>query len=242
MAKRRPSMILWDKKGNRYPVSFMTARERKAKLRRHTHELGYLTLAWNQLHDNLSAIFSALLRTRYADAGQVLWHALDNDFAQRKMLRAIVSLEAKNPNPELIPASWGKREPRPLPKKQCDEVLWILDQIDNKLRHKRNNAIHAPLILARVMTDSGPKLTIEAHLNPFNPRAKPLRGLDLIQEFRRYGDHAEMLARYAGQIRRALYAWTAPWPDRPAWPRAHKTTPKTRRVSGRPSQHPPGSS
>jgi|HubBroStandDraft_4_1064222.scaffolds.fasta_scaffold174614_2 hypothetical protein len=227
MAKRRISMILI-KDGKRYPVSHMTARERKAILRKHTNELGYLALAWNQLHHNLSAIFAIMLHALDFRAAQAIWHATDNDFTQRKMLRALVSLEAARPIAQL-PVSPIRRF---LTKEQCGEVLWILNQIDEDLRHKRNNAIHAPLMLVRGIKDDAVWTGVEAHYNPHNPRARPLRGKDIVAEFKGYGEQAERLAGYASAIYRVMRTLTAPWPDRPRKPQARKKKRTNRRVSG----------
>jgi hypothetical protein len=232
MAKRNLLFALIGKDGTRYPIEPFTARRKKAAFRKHTHELGYLALAWNQLHHNLSLIFGFLLKSQDRYAAQAIWHSLESDFTQRKMLRALLTLDTQLPFPQRMP----------LPKTQREEILWILNQIDNDLRHKRNNAIHAPLTLARMVENGKVKPLVEAHLNPQNPRAHPLRGRDLLQEFRSYADHAEMLATYSSAIRRALTVEKVPWPDRPRSPQAHKKKQKSRRVSGQPRQRPPGSS
>jgi hypothetical protein len=232
MAKRNLLLVLIGKDGTRYPIEPFTARRKKAAFRKHTHELGYLALAWNQLHHNLSLIFAFLLKSKDQSAAQAIWHSLESDILQRKMLRALLTLDTQLPSPQRIP----------LPKIQREEILWILNQIDSDLRHKRNNAIHAPLGLARMVEDGKVRIRVEAHLNPQNPRSRPLRGKDLLAEFRTYADQAERLATYATAIRRALTVEKVPWPDRPRQPQARKKKQKSRRVSGQPRQRPPGSS
>jgi hypothetical protein len=70
------------------------------------------------------------------------------------------------------------------------EILWILDQIDKSLRHQRNNALHAPLTVLTGVFDGALRNWAEANWNALNPRAKPLRGKDLIQEFQDYTEQS----------------------------------------------------
>jgi hypothetical protein len=187
----------------------------------YVHELGYLAVCWNQLHHHLSGIFSLLLQSSDGYAGQTIWHSLDSDFAQRKMLRALLELDDKIPS---------FQRHRRLPKNQQEDILWILNQIDNPFRYKRNNAIHAPLMVVRNIAGGKTTITVEAHFNPHNPRARPLRGKDIKQEYREYAAFAEMLSGYAYKIFVALSTSTTPWPNRPPLPEAHKKKQKAHRA------------
>jgi hypothetical protein len=221
MAKRRIIGAIIDAEGKRYPIQLFTARQKKAALRKYTHELGYLAVAWNQLHHNLSAIFAVLLKSQDKFAAQAIWHSSDSDFAQRKMLRALLELDGKILHQLRMP----------LPKKRRDEILWLLNQIDESLRHKRNNALHAPLMMVRGVAGGTVQTRFEAHLNPQNPRARPLRGKNLQEEYRSYAQTAETLSDYANRIWFALTNASVPWPDRPRPPQARKKTQKRRPVS-----------
>ena len=203
------------------PPKQFTAKYTKSVLRPYTHELGYLAVCWNQIHHNLSSIFSVLLKSRDGYAGQTIWHAVDSDFTQRKMLRALLELDDKMPT--------GERYLR-LPKDHQEDILWILNQIDESFRHKRNNAIHAPLMIVRHLVDDGFKITVQAHFNPHNPRARPLRDKDIKKEYREYAEFAEMLSGYSHRIWVALVTSTSPWPDRPPLPQAHKKRQRTRQA------------
>jgi hypothetical protein len=219
MPKRRPIGMIVTADGKEYPMKAVTAREAKAILRPYSVELGHLATAWNQLHYNLSSLFTLLLKPHNSAAAGAIWHATDSDFTQRKMLRAIVEVDK----------TMLVTQPR-LSALQAQEILWILDQIDDKLRHKRNNALHAPLIILRGVFDDAVQTWVEAHFDPQNPRAKPLRGKDLIEEFHDYTAHAEVLFGYAARIWMALnHADAHPWPERPSLPQAHKKKKSARR-------------
>jgi hypothetical protein len=161
--------------GKEYHGKMLTPAATKALLRPYITELGYLAAAWNQLQHNLSSLFTLLVASGKDPIGQAVWHAAESDFVQRKMLRAFVEIDQT-----LLPAQ------RALLELQAREILWILDQIDRNLRHKRNNAIHAPLMTITGVWDGAVRHRVEAHFNPHNPRAKPLRGKNLKDEFKDY--------------------------------------------------------
>src|SRR5436190_13627020 len=116
------------------------------------------------VHSNIEVTKQRFLASNLACHGE--------RFHSRKMLRAIVETDKR-----LLPL----RRHRVLSAAQAEEVLWVLDQIDKKLRHQRNNALHAPLIIVTGVFDGAVRSWVEAHFNSLNPRAKPLRGKDLIQ-------------------------------------------------------------
>jgi hypothetical protein len=220
MTKRLPVGIIRTPEGKEYPVKFFSDSQVKREFRPYSNELGYMVVAWNQLHHNLSTLFNFLVKSEDEFVANALWFSTDNDFTQRKMLRAVIELDT-----QVLPQH---RKPLdPVPRR---EILWILDQIDNKLRHKRNNAIHAPLMLVRGVYDDAVRSWVEAFLSPQNPRASALRGKDLIEEFRDCTELAQVLARYASRIWHVLTTVPQqPWPDRPPLPEAHKKKKKIRR-------------
>ena len=190
-------------------------------MRPYLAELGRLANAWNHLHHNLSSLFSLILRCPNAYVGQALWHSLESDVLQRKMLRSLITADDLP-----LPAAISHHQYKPLLTKfQAHEILYVLNEIDNNLRHKRNNAIHAPLILMSGINNKGVRSWAEAHFNTQNPRAKPLLGKDLIDEFRRYSEDLERLSTYANEMWLALNPFYSPrhsWPERPPSPQAHK--------------------
>jgi hypothetical protein len=217
-------IIAVDTIGVNYPVQEMGPRTVRAALRPYALELGYLVAAWNTLHHNLSALFALILQPKNNETAQAIWRSTENDFAQRKMLRAAIDIDQNI-----------SKSKHALSSVQAQEILWLLNQIDETLRHKRNNAIHAPLMIFKGFYDGGRKTWVEAHFNDQNPRAKPLRDKDLIGEFRGYTDHTETLSRYATAIWYAIAApGKHPWPERPLLPQAHKT-----KASGRPGRRTP---
>jgi hypothetical protein len=207
--------------GREYPFKLLTPSAAKKVLRPYSQEIGYLAIAWNELHHNLSSLFSLLLRAGHEDYAQAIWHSTESDFSQRKMLRALISSDQNS-----LPLS------RKLTSLQAKEILWILDEIERSLRHKRNNALHAPLMVMTGLADGAVRNWVEAHFNSLNPRAFPLRSKDLIDEFRDYTAHAQMLSRYATKIWNALsfagQQQPPPWPRRPESPLAHKKKSKPR--------------
>jgi hypothetical protein len=227
MPKRRPIGLVTTPEGKQYPVKILSARATKAAFRPYAVELGQLAIAWNQLHHNLALLFKLLLRAESDVAAGAIWYATDNDFTQRKMLRAIVETDQNSPPAmqKILPA-------------HREEILWILDQTDSSLRHKRNNALHAPLMLLRGVYDDAVRSWVEAHFNPQNPRARPLRGKDLIEEFRDYTALADVLGSYANVIWHTItFSAVHPLPERPLLPEAHKKKQTTHRGKRRPPPH-----
>jgi hypothetical protein len=215
MPKRTPVTTLRDADGREYPFKLLTASTAKAAMRPYAAEVGLLANAWNHLHHNLSLLFALLLRAPNPYAGQALWHSLESDVLQRKILRALIEADEFPVPPEYK---------QPLTPTQAKEILYVLNEIDRPLRGKRNNAIHAPLVLFSGIHRNAARTWAEAHFDSQNPRARPLRGLDLIEEFRDYTAELERLSKYIGEMWSALnplYAARHPWPQRPLVPRAH---------------------
>jgi len=206
------------KDGKEYILDPFTSKKVKAVWRPYSTELGYLAIAWNELHYTLMSLFAMLSwRPKNEASAKAVWYAVDSDFSQRKMLRAVIESHPTVPDGRELPEALAK------------EILWILNQIDESLRHKRNNALHAPLLAMCGVYDGAVRYWAEAHLDPQNPRAKPLRGKDLIQEFRDYTEQADMLGVYAGHIFAFLSHRPVSWPKRPSSPQAHKKKKTTRR-------------
>jgi len=136
--------------------------------------------------------------------GIAIWHCSDNDFIQRKMLRAATLNSAQ------------------LVKGQRDDIVWALDKIEEKLRHDRNNAAHAPLAFHVDIATQKYKPVPDTRLG--SPRARQLQGKDLLNEFRLYYKLAMLLSGYFANIYDAIRNPSdETWPDRPPLPHAHQT-------------------
>jgi hypothetical protein len=158
-----------------------------------------LAVVWNQLHDNLLSIFVEVLTPADDFAAKAIWYSTDSDFQQRKMLRALIELDTQT----LFHHPLLAREPR-LEPFQREAIFWILNQIEKPLRHQRNNALHAPLMLMRGVADGAVVHWVEATLNPQNPRALPLQGKNLVEEFKTYAELTGVLSDYAARIANSL--------------------------------------
>jgi hypothetical protein len=219
--------------GKLYPMKLITFKRAKKALRPYSVELGYLAIAWNQLHINLMALFTLLMGAKREAHAKAVWFSLESDFSQRKLLRSLIDTEGKI----FLPGDGTLSET------QAEDILWLLNQIDNGLRHKRNNAIHAPLMVTQGVYDDAVKIWGELHFDPQNPRAKPLQNKNLIQEYKDYTVVAEALATYAIQIWLALkFPGQTPWPKRPPSPLAHKTKATTRQGRRKQPQNQPKAS
>lgn len=216
MPKKTPIIAFHDATGKIYPFKLLTASTMKTALRPYAAELGLLANAWNSLHRNLSFLFWILLRAPNPYAGHAIWHSADSDIVQRKMLRALIEADDYPVPPEY---------PKKLSSEQMGDLLYILDEIDRSLRHKRNNAIHAPLFIMSGVHHGAVRRWAEADFNPQNPRARPLRGKDLIEEFRNYTAELERLSGYANAMWLALnpeHGGRFSWPKKPPALQAHK--------------------
>jgi hypothetical protein len=181
-------------------------------MRPYAVEIGVLANAWNQLHFNLNCLFVLLLKAQEETFSKAVWYAAESDFVQRKMLRSIIEADQNT-----LPHK------RKLTKLQAGEILWVLDQIEKPLRHQRNNALHAPLMIVTGLQNEQVRSRALAHFDSQNPRAKPLQGKDLINEFRDYTAHSDVLTEYTSGIWHALKDPAhRTWPERPALPQAHK--------------------
>ena len=228
MQKRRSIIYFQDAKGNKYPFKLHSKSSAKAAFRPYAARLGTLAFLWNQLHDNLSHLFQIVAAHAAApNLPYKVWFALDNDFLQRKILRAAAEV---NHN---------------LTQEQRKDIFWLLSQIDDSLRFKRNDAIHAPLMLNTGIVADAVRTWTEVRADTFNPRANSLRNKDLIREFEDYIELTETLVDYSARM--ALYfripGGRHPWPQRPASPHAHrKSSARDRRRRARLPPHLHGSS
>ncbi|MEH2479095.1 hypothetical protein V1282_002452 [Nitrobacteraceae bacterium AZCC 2146] len=159
--------------------------------------MGELVYSWNHLQEDLAGLFWRLSQIENGAIAFAIWHSTANDHAQRSMLRAVAEV-----------ALAEKTEVRA-------EVVWLLDKIDYSLRHKRNDAIHAPLTL---FTDQNGTTVIPYDMTN-NPRADSLEGKEILKELIWYRETAEVLRGFCWQLSHSLHpARPQPLPQRPTLP------------------------
>ena len=200
----------------------LTTRKKLQLLRPYKQELGELVFAWNVLHDELAHLFGLVTKIPRLETAFAIWHSTASDSAQRKMLRKAVEAEFA-----------GKDNRK-------DDLVWLLDQVDQKLSHKRNDAIHGPVAIR--LDCEGNVVGVEPTDWSDSPRAKALSGKDLMRELIWYRMTAVVFSQYVSSICLALdRAAQQPWPRRPVLPTAgEKTIPKaSRRTVTRHRAHPP---
>lgn len=170
-----------------------TPEERRKAIEPHVSAIGELVCSWNHLQEELAHLFWRVSKIPDGDIAFTIWHSTPNDHAQRSMLRAAarVSLAANE--------------------KVLGAVTWLLDRIDNSLRHKRNDAVHAPLILA---VGSG-GITVIPRDCTNNPRAASLEGKDIMKELIWYRETADALQHYCWQLNFVLTSPQLPFPEKP---------------------------
>ena len=193
--------------GKTYELPELTPEQLREIFSPYGTELGYLVASWNRLHDQLAQIFAvcftpfeerkASLNSSYYRMAMAVWQSTTNDYSQRGMLRSLI----KAPSTILTPG-------------QADAIQTVLNEIDNSLRHKRNNAMHAPLMFTTGVIDEVIQTFVEPNVWTPNPQAKALRSSiakrsapplevgpnDLIEELKWYSSIADELGRYVGGI------------------------------------------
>jgi len=184
---------------------------KRGKVRRgcspYLHELALVVVAWNELHLELSQLFCVVAGISDMDTGLRIWHSTDNDRAQRKLLR-----EALGGDLQHIPRVKDKGEK--FSERARSDIEYILKNVDS-ISGSRNSAVHSPYLFAI----EGKAITMQSFDFFMSPRAKELRGKDLLLEFRRQRETSTALSAFAQSVRLALYIIPEPqWPVRPTLP------------------------
>jgi hypothetical protein len=163
--------------------------------------LGEVAHAWNHLQEEIGKLF-CLVSGLSNSVGMSIWHSIKSDRAQRDMLEGALSARSDE--------QWSEKYP-----KGVDDIRWLLDRV-NVVADQRNNAIHAPCSLGI----EGDELEIIPIVFFGNPRARKLRGKDILNEFVWYKKCADTLKAFTREIESALREPHAhyPWPDRPYIP------------------------
>jgi hypothetical protein len=174
-------------------------------------------LAWNDLHEMLSALFVMAMGVGQFARSAALWHETRNDIGKRRLLRAAL---ANLPASEI-----GERT------KLVAEITWILDAAD-KLEGLRDDSVHTPvhfafpnifslasILSAQSFLDFG-SASVVPNTGFANPRALRIQksNKNMLAEFRYARSRTLVLRDYAMAIDHAWFKPSVPWPDRPALP------------------------
>jgi hypothetical protein len=112
-----------------------TEKQLKKAFKPYGINLGELVFIWNDLHHTLSSLFELVVKSPSRKMGVSIWYSTDNDYAQRKKLRAAAQRATQ------------------FSESQRGDIVWMIDRIDDTLRHNRNDAIHAPLTFLQSLSD-----------------------------------------------------------------------------------------
>jgi hypothetical protein len=206
MAKR-PIAYFRDSKGNKYPFKEHSKSSLKRAFRPYATKLGILVFLWNQLHDNLSHLFQIVVNAaNWPNLPYKIWFALESDALQRKILRDALEV---NQN---------------FTQERREDIKYLLTEIEHHLRPRRNDAIHAPLMMNTGLVSKAVRTWAEANIWSFSPRSASLRNKDLIREFDDCIELTEDLIDFSARMILHLrsHDGSYPWPQRPPPPHAQR--------------------
>ena len=173
--------------------------------------VGEVAFHWNALLEACGLIFGHVAGTSQS-VGFGVWYSTNSDRAQLAMLSG--ALRARTA--EGLP--WTSHA------RATDDITWVINEVQNKLADRRNDAIHAPAELGfSVFERSDGALQLgEIEIGPSffhgHPRATKLNGRELLDEFRWYADTAAALTTFVKLMEATLCLADAPWPERPRLP------------------------
>jgi len=184
---------------NRTPLAQISPLE-EATFRRayepYAAEMGHANIAWNRLQENLGNLFGVLLGSKHKEVAASIWYATTNDRLVRDILAAVAQTKLRR-RKELL-----------------EDVEWLLARTD-AIAEDRNNVIHSPLILARLL---GPSLFALPDYFSGHKRAKKLKNKDLIDEYKELGERATKLCEFANALVQHIHKSSLPCPERPGGP------------------------
>jgi hypothetical protein len=159
----------------------------------HAMTLGRVVCAWNNLHENLGHLFSAVIEGALSDPALAAWHSHQSDRAQRTMLKDTAKA-ALATRPDIL-----------------KEIEWLLNQANN-LAQNRNDAIHATYAL---LYRDDQEDTMIAHDQYGNKRSKSLVEKNLIEEFESYRVKIEALSKFCNGLFACVVDPCIPLPEKP---------------------------
>jgi hypothetical protein len=198
-----------------------SGQERQETIEPYLIEIGALVLSWNYLHEELANLFWRVTGIPNGAIAFAIWHSTPSDLTQRKMLRAAV---------EVV---YGEND------ETRERILWLLNKVDHFLAQKRNDALHAAVVL--LVEPEGTKIIPQNFTN--SPRADSLEGKQIIKELIWYRETADALKWDARMLRQALHPKRPqPLPEKPKMPHLVLPTnatekPPVKRAKGRLPPH-----
>jgi hypothetical protein len=163
----------------------------------HALAIGRIAMAWNEYHELLGDLFASLFTKSHYTTTLAIWHCLDNDRTQRRLLRAAAETYLH------------------YDKQGLEELLWLLNKTDTLLAQQRNVGIHAPLNALFEKDGTHKLLPVPG---PGNRNAKHLDGRDVLKEYAHYEQQIKKMRDFAFALRFKLTVGKNtddPWPPRP---------------------------
>jgi hypothetical protein len=163
----------------------------------HALAIGKMVMAWNEFHEIFGEIFAGLFSKSHWETSLAIWHCLDSDRTQRRLLRAAAETHLQ----------WNK--------KGLEEILWLLNKTDSLISQQRNVGVHAPL-MSMFELDGTHKVLPLAMFG--NRNAKQLMGKDILREYAHYEQQIRKMIGFAFALQFKLTSGKHtddPWPERP---------------------------
>ena len=131
----------------------------------HALAIGRIVIAWNEFQEALGELFASIFGRKLWKESLFAWQALENDRAQREMLRAAAHTRF-GPTSDVF-----------------KKISWAIEQANRQLSNQRNFGVHTPLM---IFTDHDGETGIYPNQMLGNRKAAGLAGKDLLCEFDRY--------------------------------------------------------
>lgn len=165
---------------------------------KHALAIGKIAVAWNEYHELLGELFAGMFTRSHWETSLSLWHCLDSDRTQRRLLRAAGETYLRSN------------------KRAQEELRWLLNKTDTILAQQRNVGVHAPL-MSLWEIDGSHKIS-----SPYfdgQPQSQTNSGQDILQEYAHYERQIRKMYGFALGLKVKVGFHgkdrTAAWPERP---------------------------
>jgi hypothetical protein len=184
------------------------------QLEQHVRDIGTVVTAWNRFQKRLGQLFAKLLTPTRLNRGLAVWHAVENDRAQRAMLAAIAHERLQNDE------------------NMHKEVRWLLGKA-NQLADLRNDVIHTPYLV--ILYEEDWSMTLTTDHESGHKRAARLKDSDLAIEIQTRSNNIAKLSEFTLALRRELNRprHKRTLPRRPSLPRPPQSGPRKARAPKR---------
>lgn len=154
-----------------------------SKLRTYATAVGYVAFEWNQAQEALGVLFGKILQIPHPAAAATIWHSLPSDRAQRQALREIVDLYYRG-DEQVFRLKLARDPDIKYLKLFADNIIWVVNQIDNKYSIGRNNAIHIPMAFLGHFENGIDWTEFVPDISFFNKRAVSVIKKDIIDDMK----------------------------------------------------------